>query len=123
MTGWGSECVRKLAQEYERRRDKEVAANEHGRSPSIDFSLEPWVNPKQVQKDAREEPEADSIDASNAKDGGFLYVYGRSRLDDATGRCFVEFGIGQEVRSGDKNLHPITYARLSGGAFRKVKHL
>ncbi len=97
---------------------KEVAANAHGRTPTIDFSLDPWVNPKQVQKDARKDPEADSINASNAKDGGCLCVSGRSRLDDATGRCYVEFGIGLEARSGDKNFYPFTYALVSGGAFK-----
>ena len=86
--------------------------------PTIDFSLDPWVNPKQVQRDAKEDPEADSISASNAKDGGRLYVSGSSRLDDATGRCYVEFGIALEVNSGDKDFHPFTYAMIAGGAFK-----
>ena len=99
---------------------KEVVANAHERSPTIDFSLDPWVKPKRVQKNTKENPKEDSISVSiaDAKDGGVLYVSGNSRLTDVTGRCYVEFGIGLETRSRDRNFYPFTYAQIGGGAFR-----
>lgn len=98
---------------------KEVAVNTSGRSPTIDFDLEPWVKPKQVQKDAKESPKAVSINAFNAKDGGTLSVYGRIRLDDTHKNWLqIEFGIGLEANSGDKDFYPFTHAAVYSYAFR-----
>ena len=41
-----------------------------GRPPTIDFELDPWVRPKRVQRDAKSDPQAESISAYYAKDGG-----------------------------------------------------
>lgn len=98
---------------------KEVAANESGRLPTVDFELDPWVRPKQVQKDAREKPKDVSISAWNAKAGGYLSVFGRIRLDDtATTWLQIEFGIGLEANSGDKDFYPFTFAAVHSYAFR-----
>lgn len=98
---------------------KEVAANELGRPPTIDFELDPWVDPRQVQRDAKENPKARSISAFDAKDGGHLSVFGRVRLDDtATNWLQIEFGIGLEANSGDKDFHPFTFAVVYSYAFK-----
>ena len=99
---------------------KEVAANVPGRSPTIDFDLDPWVEPKKLRKGAEESPKAISISAWYAKAGGTLSVYGRTRLDDtATNWLQIEFGIGLEANSGDKNFYPFTYAAVHSYAFRE----
>ena len=99
---------------------KEVAANVPGRSPTIDFDLDPWVEPKKLRKDAEEDPKAKSISAWYAKAGGTLTVYGRTRLDDtATNWLQIEFGIGLEANSGDKNFHPFSYAAVHSYSFKE----
>jgi hypothetical protein len=97
---------------------KEVGANVQARSPTIDFELDPWVDPKKISKDAKEDPRADSISAYNAKKGGLFSVYGRIRLDDRSSSWLqVEFGIGFEANAGDKDLHPFTFAHVYSNSF------
>ncbi len=90
-----------------------------GRFPTIDFELDPWVKPKQVQKDAKKDPKAASISAYYAKDGGYLSVFGRIRVDDYSSSWLqIEFGIGLEANSGDKDFHPFTFAVVHSYAFK-----
>ena len=97
---------------------KEVSVNERGRVPTIDFELDPWVDHKQVQKDAMENPKEKSISALSAKAKGHLSVFGRIRLDHSSSSwLYIEFGIGLEAKSRDKNFHPFTFAEIYSNAF------
>ncbi len=93
---------------------KEVVANEFGRSPTIDFELQPWVHPKRIQRDIKENPKDKSVDVSDeAKAGGQLFVFGRVRLDDTPKNWLqVEFGIGLEAKSGKRSFQPFTFAAV-----------
>ncbi len=98
---------------------KEVVANIPGRSPTIDFELEPWVKPKRVQKEASKNPGAESVSAYDAKAGGQLSAFGRIRLDDTTSNWLqLEFGLGMETDLGDKNIYPFTFATVHSCVFK-----
>lgn len=99
---------------------KEAVANAPGRNPTVDFELDPWVRPSRVLKGAKEEGDPVALNAWDAKAGGRLYVFGRTRLDDATRAWLqIEFGIGLEAHSGEKEIYPFTFAAVYSYAFRR----
>jgi hypothetical protein len=101
---------------------KEVTANAHSRTPTIDFELEPWVKKREIQKEISENPKDPLPSAYNAKGGGNLSVFGRVRLDDTVRNWVqIEFGIGLEVNAGDRDFYPFTYAAVYGYAYKKFE--
>ncbi len=97
---------------------RETLADSHSRAPTVDFHLEPFVNPKLVKKYARSEPKSPSIAIQEAKAGGELYVFGRVYLHYAlTGWLYVEFGIGLEVKPREKDFYPFTFAEIGSDHF------
>jgi hypothetical protein len=91
---------------------KEVATNESGRPPTIDFFFDPWINPKRISKEAGTNPGSDPISAAKSKAGGYLFVYGRIRLDDTSKWLQIEFGVGIDVTQGSSDLTYFSYANI-----------
>ena len=103
----------------------EVVANASSRSPTIDFDLDPWMDTRRIRRTSEANSKDRSVSGYAAKSGGYLYVYGRNRLDDRSDSWLqVEFGFVFEANKGDRNLgletFAIVYSNALGGDASQV---